>query len=239
MGFLKTDLPRSPPSRTKMTSVRVCFLLDCTGSMEPWITAAKRKVVEIADKIVAQHPDTDVKMGLIGYRDYDDRRRFEKTNFTTPDLIAAALTHIEAFGGDDTAEDVAGGITHATNLCWGSADVSMIVHIADAPAHGWWFHEPNISDRYPGGDPAGWDLEGVFESMAEDGIEYTFVRITSATDMMTEVCRKAYGDDSRFHVVDLHTQPCETAGDPEEMFSEAVSRAVNTSIERYTASQSQ
>ena len=30
-------------------NVKICFVMDCTGSMEPWIEQAKTRIVEITD----------------------------------------------------------------------------------------------------------------------------------------------------------------------------------------------
>lgn len=223
--------------------VKVAFVLDATASMGPWIQAAKNQVVEMMHAISAQNPNVTIRVALAAYRDYGDHwRRFETTSFTTPENIENALKYIHAVGGDDIAEDVVGGLVQASELHWDDADIRMIVHIADAPAHGLRFHDAELSDRFPNGDPEGWDLEGVVTSLAEEDIEYTFVKITSATDKMVDVFREAYGNDSKFRVIDLRPQQYDgSLGDPENdmtsLLSRGVSRAVTMSITQNTSSQ--
>lgn len=221
---------------SKMLSVRICFVLDCTASMHPWIHAAKRKVVEIVDNVHHEYPDADVQVGLVGYRDYDDRQRFHITDFTTADILESQLREIRAEGGDDEAEDVANALYTSIGLSWGDADVCMVFHIADAPAHGLVFHEPHISDRFPGGDPDGFDPRRAIMRFAENGVRYAFIKMTQVTDKMIGVFQEAYGGDG-FQVIDL--TPQRAGEDPAPLLSSAVSRAVSDTIMHYTASQSQ
>lgn len=222
--------------------VKVAFVLDATASMGPWIQAAKDQVVDMMTDIKAEHPNVNIQVALVAYRDYGDRRRFETTKFTTAEAIENALKYIYPVGGDDIAEDVAGALVQASELSWADADVRMIVHIADAPAHGQRFHNTDVSDRFPDGDPDGWDLEGVVTSLAEEDIEYTFVKITSTTDTMVDVFRSVYGNDSKFQVIDLRPQQYDgSLGDPENsmpsLLSRGVSRAVTLSITQSISSQ--
>jgi hypothetical protein len=59
-------------------SLDLCFVLDCTGSMNAWIESAKVQMRAIASgilpKIQKQHPGIDLKMrfALVGYRDTCD-----------------------------------------------------------------------------------------------------------------------------------------------------------------------
>merc|ERR1712227_1007293 len=48
----------------------ICFVMDCTSSMAPWIEAAKTTV---KDMIAALPPDVPNKrVGFVGYRDFND-----------------------------------------------------------------------------------------------------------------------------------------------------------------------
>lgn len=219
-----------------MVSVRICFVLDCTASMQPWITAAKHKVVEIVDNVRREYPDADVEVGLVGYRDYDDEQRFHVIDFTSADAIEARLHGIRAEGGDDEAEDIANALYASLGLSWGDADVCMVFHIADAPAHGLAFHDAHVSDRFPGGDPAGFDPRRAIMRFAENGVRYAFIKMTRITDKMIDVFQEAYGGDG-FQVIDL--TPQRYGEDPAPLLSAAVTRALSDSIVNYTASQAQ
>jgi hypothetical protein len=219
-----------------MTTVKIAFLLDCTGSMGYWIRTAKTKISEIVGNVLGEHADAVIEVALIAYRDYDDRERFVIRDFTSPDVIRQVLGTIDAEGGDDEAEDIAHAIQQCSALSWGSADVRMVFHIADAPAHGSMFHTPSVSDRFPEGDPEGLDPRVFLRMMSNDGFVYTFVKITSATDTMLDAFYNAWTGPGMFQVIDLTPQRVGRRR-ANEVFSEEVSRAVSYAIDPSTFSQ--
>lgn len=216
-------------------TVKIAFLLDCTASMEPWIQTAKTKIREIVDNVLAEHPDSDVKVGLMGYRDYDDEQRFIPVDFTTPEEVRNALQNVAAEGGDDQAEDVAHAIQQMLAMSWDNADIRMVFHIADAPAHGLAFHRPSVSDRFPDGDPEGLNPCGLLHIMSNQAFVYTFVKITDMTDTMLDTFYNAWTGPGVFQVIDLRPQRVGTHAT--NHFSPNVSRVVNETIDRYTLSQ--
>ena len=206
------------------TRVRTCFLVDCTGSMEPWIQAAKNQIVDIVNGTDAH----DYEVAFVGYRDYGDRMRFHTLHFMGPRDLVGCMDAIHAEGGTDIAEDVAGGLLAVRELNWSNSDVRTIVHIADAPCHGMAFHDVHISDRFPAGDPGGLDPLVLMKDFSDREFTYTFVRINSSTDTMLAEFHNVYT--SPFVVLDLE-------GQSRRRMTDGVVRSVNNSIERYTASQ--
>ena len=67
-------------------------------------------------------------------------------DFGTPEAFASFLNGVEAKGGADTCEDVHGGLEAALNLSWNRKN-KVLIHIADAPAHGSRFNG-GCSDYY-------------------------------------------------------------------------------------------
>ncbi len=226
----------------RTTLVKVCFVLDCTASMEPWIQQAKTRIDEIARKIETDNPGAEVLISFVGYRDYGDEARRIVIPFQEPRLTMREIRGVFAEGGDDAAEDVAHALMEAHHLDWYDADVKCVVHIADAPAHGLQFHSPSVSDRYPRGDPNGLDPRDFVERMSFLDINFTFVKINKTTDTMIEQFHNCYGHGGEFRVIDLRPQHYDRSlGDPQEhvsnLLSAAVSRDVTHSIQRHTASQ--
>jgi hypothetical protein len=231
---------------TPRVIVKIAFVLDCTGSMEPWIHEAKTKIQDIIGQNRRKHPNAHFEIALVAYRDYDDTVRMLVTDFTSPSAIVRSLDPIHADGGDDEAEDIAGALDRTWGLTWEPSDVRLIFHIADAPAHGMAFHSPRVSDRFPQGDPEGQEPRALLRHLAHQGIEYTFVRITSSTDTMIDVFHDTYTRTGGvFRVIDLHPQSYDgrygrvLSGNMAEALSPAVTRAVSQAVERYTASQSE
>ena len=120
-------------------TVEVAFVLDTTGSMGPLIEGAKRKIWSIATSIVDAHPDAQIRMGLVAYRDIGDEyvtKRFELT--TDIQDLYASLLELRAKGGGDWPESVNEALEIAVNkLAWTSGDeVRRIVFlVGDAPPH--------------------------------------------------------------------------------------------------------
>lgn len=251
MDSKKTDRPSQRLQRqSKMmlppVTVKIAFVLDCTGSMEPWIQEAKTKLHECVESTREIHPTAHIEIGLVAYRDYGDMMRRRVVDFTSAREIERALEDVHAEGGDDEAEDVAGALERVCGLTWGPSDVRMVIHIADAPAHGIQFHAPRVSDRFPDGDPEGKDPLDSIRHLADQEIEVTFVRITSSTDVMTDGFRTTYirrqGNHGRFSVLDLHPQSYDGRYGPRQggmagLLSPAVTRSVSEAVTRHSASQ--
>jgi hypothetical protein len=226
---------------TADTSIRVkiCFVMDCTGSMEPWIEQAKTRITEITDNVSMDSPNARCTVGFVGYRDYGDREQAIVVPFQHPEDAMERIQGVYADGGDDIAEDVAHGLQNALNMDWSGADVRMIVHIADAPAHGFMYHSPLISDRYPRGDPAGLNPEDILQRLSSLDIDFTFVRINDSTDTMLEAFYNSYAHDGSFRVLDLRPQAFGTrrTEDTSTLLPPLLSRAITQSIGQRTISQ--
>lgn len=214
-----------------MTRVKLAFVLDCTASMGPWIEEAKAKIGVIIQDVLKEHNHATFQVGLVAYRDYGDEPPLRVLDFTTPENVMVCLHGLPAEGGEDTAEDVARAFYHTMLLGWDDADVRMVFHIADAPPHGLAFHDANISDRYPEGDPYGLDPCNYLRAMYEQGFHYTFVKITSATDKMLDVFHSVWGIRSRFVVLNLSRQSA-------TMMSPLITRSIGDAITQHTSSPS-
>jgi hypothetical protein len=251
MDFRKTDRRHPWPTSlhlSKMTpptiTVKIAFILDCTGSMEPWIHESKTKIQQIISQNRREHPHAHFEVALVAYRDYGDTIRMRVVDFSCPTQIVRSLEPIHADGGDDQAEDVAGALDRTGGLTWGPSDLRLVFHIADAPAHGMLFHTPRVSDRFPEGDPDGHDPRSLLRHLASQEIQYTFVRITSSTDVMIDVFHDVYTHAGGvFRVIDLHPQSYDgrygraTPGNMADILSPAVTRIVSDAVSQYTASQ--
>jgi hypothetical protein len=223
-------------------NVKICILMDCTASMEPWIAQARNRMVQMVNTVRTQHPQAVLRVSFVGYRDYGDDQRFVIVPFLEAHETMARIQDVYAEGGDDIAEDVATGLFHALHQHWSDADVKLVFHVADAPAHGLAFHAPNLSDRFPRGDPDGLDPRDFVEKMSFLDIHYTFVKIHHCTDTMIEQFHNCYVQGGSFSVVDLRPQGLprrwydEPEGDP-TILSEVLTRSISESITQYTASQ--
>jgi hypothetical protein len=75
---------RPPKGLLNVSSLDVCFLMDCTGSMADWIAQTKVESLRIADTISDNYPSIQVRYAFVGYRDLGElNKRFEIVPFTT------------------------------------------------------------------------------------------------------------------------------------------------------------
>lgn len=215
--------------------IHLAFLMDCTASMEEWIQAAKDRIHKIVDSTRAQHGnDIQMRVGFVGYRDYGDSVRYIVQDFTDVATLLERIRDVHAEGGDDCAEDVAGGLLQIKHLTWNDGDVKILVHITDAPPHGLQFHARNVSDRFPAGDPEGINPLTLITQLYEEGIDYTCIKINRSTDTMIEQFSNCYLNSSRFTVLDLQVQNLRQRG---HIFEETLSATITASITQYTCSQ--
>lgn len=212
-------------------SVKLCFVMDCTASMEPWLRTARQEILSIVKSMDAKHPHADIRVAFVGYRDHGDADRVFVHDFSDVPTLYAYLHSVVAKGGDDAAEDVAGGLRQAHTLSWSGADLCLLYHIADAPAHGTLYHDEEVSDHYPEGDPLGLDPATILRQFAKEGFHYTFVRITHHTDRMTDVFENAYRKGpGRFSVIDM-------AGRSRHQLATQVYTSLDDTITQYSVSQ--
>ncbi|CAM9481056.1 unnamed protein product [Pylaiella littoralis] len=178
---------RAPQGPQYEKILDLCFVMDCTGSMQRWIDQAKNKLMDIIVKTKRDHGHIRMRVAFVGYRDFGDRVQYERFDFHTeeevPKLLAKLQT-IEAYGGQDVPEDVAGGLKLATGLKW-RGEIRLCILIADAPPHGRVYHHRGMEDRYPNGCPRGHDPSKLlYELQYEIRADFYFVRITQYTDKM-------------------------------------------------------
>lgn len=207
--------------------------MDCTASMAQWLKTARHEVLNLIEYLEDKHPHADVAVAFVGYRDHGDDERILLHDFSDVPTLHAFLSGVVAKGGDDAAEDVASALRQAHTLRWDNADLCLLYHIADAPAHGMLYHDEDVSDRYPEGDPLGLDPATILRQFAKEGFQYTFVRITRHTDKMLDIFENAYRrGPGRFAVIDM-------AGRSRHALAEQVYESLDQTITQYSASQAQ
>ncbi|KLN59242.1 von Willebrand factor, type A [Kiloniella spongiae] len=119
--------------------IEVAFVLDTTGSMADLIDGAKRKIWSIANTIVDIHPDANIEMALIGYRDIGDDYVIKSYDMS-PDIqgLYGNLVHFQANGGGDTPEAVNEALDASVRqLDWteGEDTQRIVFLVGDAPPH--------------------------------------------------------------------------------------------------------
>ena len=172
--------------------VDLAFVIDCTSSMSPHIISVKQTVKIIVRNILKTNKSLSLRLAAVAHRDIRDKNRFEIFDFNKSiKLFESFLGRLEAIGGDDGPEDLAGAIKETNKLSW-SHPTSVTFIIADYPCHGREYHN-NMFDNYPNGT-TGIDvvqeLKALQGKQTEDSsMSVHFGRITHHTDTMIEHLR--------------------------------------------------
>ena len=127
----------------------IVYLIDATGSMGSEINAAKKQVVNILNELQSKYPAINFNFGAIFYRDKIDSPSDKNDFFPLTDNmenLRSQIGTVRAYGGGDGPEDWVEGYKLATNnISWREGS-KLIIHIADAGAHGVEF---SSGDRHP------------------------------------------------------------------------------------------
>lgn len=114
--------------------VDLAFVVDCTGSMGPYIKQTQKNIHNIADQI--SRTAFNVKMALIEYRDHppQDKSFITRVNdFThSVDEMKTWVDGMKASGGGDGPEAVADALEAALQLTYRVDSTKMCVLIGKA-----------------------------------------------------------------------------------------------------------
>ena len=136
-------------SKGKINELDVLFIIDSTGSMFSYITAAKEESKNISEELRKLYPEMMFKYGYIFYRDpIDVKTDFHEIIDLTDNVnsLPEQIGKINATGGGDLPEDWAGAYKMANEkISWRDGN-KVIIHLCDAGAHGKLFTK---SDKYP------------------------------------------------------------------------------------------
>ena len=117
----------------------IVYLLDATGSMGNYLAAAREQCISISDQLRKELPQFDFNFGAVFYRDPIDCPGEKNHTYSLKsdvNLLKMEIGKETASGGGDGPEDWVGGYDLAlNNIAWRNG-TRLIIHIADAPAHG-------------------------------------------------------------------------------------------------------
>jgi hypothetical protein len=173
-------------------SVDIVFVIDCTGSMNPFFEGIKkwvRKLARDAEKCLSQYISDEEKLalGIVMYRDHppQDKSFVTGTLQLTHDysIFKKTVCDMKANGGGDQPEAVLDGLYEAIiGIKWRSDSEKFIYHILDAPPHGKEFS--NMDDAFKNGCPCGKNWDEVLLKMREKEIDYTVIKLSPDIDRM-------------------------------------------------------
>jgi von Willebrand factor type A domain len=114
----------------------LALVVDTTGSMTDELEYLKSELGAILADLDRDHPNLDVRVALVAYRDVGDVYVTRTFPFTS-DIAAlrADLSQQRADGGGDYPEAVDQAMARAVALDWRPDAVKSILFVADAPPH--------------------------------------------------------------------------------------------------------
>jgi VWA domain-containing protein len=123
-----------------LNQVDLCFTVDTTGSMGPFIQAAKQHLLETIRTLRADQ-GIDLQAGLVEYRDHPPQDRSFVTRLypLTADLeeMQRVINSLRADGGGDAPEAVFDGVHDACNrMSWREHSCRFVLLVGDSPPHG-------------------------------------------------------------------------------------------------------
>ena len=98
------------------------------------------------------------------------------------------VSKIEATGGEDTCEDVQGGLKLALMQDWTVEATKKVVFICDAPGHGSDINGGEWDD-YPGGSLEGLQIKDLMLQFKERNIEFVVIKLKDYCNDMINVMK--------------------------------------------------
>jgi len=161
---------------------KICFIVDATGSMEMFMASTANKVQNIAEAVKMTNLDMILEVAAVFYRDFGNKNQYEIIPFTENiEGFITAFKNVEAEGGDDICEDVAGGFRHMLDLDWSGAAIRNVFLVCDAPPHGLEWHTPECNDNFKDND---FNLGSLIKETQNRNIILTVMRTSGTLNTM-------------------------------------------------------
>ena len=167
----------------------IIYMIDATGSMDPWIDAAADRCLNISEELKAKFPYLEFYFGGIFYRDPVDSKQDEHEVFDLTNDMSRLIDNfknIKANGGEDEPEDWVGAYERAINSINWKDGTKLIIHIADAPAHTKEFCGKKNHEEEAG------KLPRILSMCAKKGIKIIGFSIDEAAKKSFDVCELYY-----------------------------------------------
>jgi len=174
-------------------SVDIVYLIDATGSMGSEINAANQKVESILEELENKFKNLNLSFnfGAVFYRDRIDCKDDINEYIPLTDNIVKLkqfISKIKAKGGGDTPEDWVEGYNLALNKMNWRNGIKLIIHIADAGAHG---KEFSKNDKY---DKEGPKLKEHIKKCVENNINIVGFKISDVPEQSFDKIKEIYNE---------------------------------------------
>ena len=182
------------PKIINHTSLDFLFIIDTTGSMEPYVDVTKKKLIKVMEIIKSEYNEIEINLAFIGYKDICEifNKDFLVIPFTQNyEDAKEKINKIEVGGGDDTAEDIAWAFEKALEMKW-TNEIRVAFLVTDAPCHGKQYHKKNLLDYYPEEVPNREKMENLVNKMVSKNISLICIKLNDDTNIMYGKFKEIY-----------------------------------------------
>ena len=172
------------------------FILDITNSMDQYLDETKNKIIDMIKEIQRQCAGSDIYLGFIGYKDFNDLdfgEEYINLEFTKDyEKIKNNILYLKAEGGGDIPEDLCGALEMGDKKDWtGKSRFALLV--TDSPCHGTKYHDlGRDEDNFPDGDREKRNIEDYIINFAKKDISLYCLKIDEKTDKMFKIFKDIY-----------------------------------------------
>ncbi len=112
----------------------IALVIDATGSMGDELNYIQSELEWVLSEVGEAHPNTDIRVGLVLYRDLGDAYVTQSVDFTSDcEQFLADLAAGRADGGGDYPEAMGEAMAAAMELSWSETATRVLFLVADAP----------------------------------------------------------------------------------------------------------
>ncbi|KAM3136527.1 hypothetical protein pb186bvf_011330 [Paramecium bursaria] len=173
----------------KTIGLDICFIIDTTSSMGPYIELVKdiiRKLMKSTKRYINKQGNETLQFSVVSYKDHTDKDVVKSIDFTKHERAVVFLNNLKASGGQDIPEAMFDGLWEALNMSWRDQSKRFMFLVADSPPHGNpLFH--NYEDDYPDGCPCGLDENHILNAIKQMKIDFIVLKLNSQLDQTISV----------------------------------------------------
>ncbi|KAL4442370.1 hypothetical protein ABPG74_005711 [Tetrahymena malaccensis] len=201
------------------------FIVDCTQSMDQWISFVKDKIQDIVRSVHLAFPSFTFRYSFIGYRDFGDKK---VENFSFSNDLQQFQNHvskIKASGGGDIPEDMISGLKDGLDQKFES-NVKTAFMIFDAPSHGKKYHDENIKDDHEPKET----IEQYIKQYAQKDIYMTLMMLGSNKKYIAQKTFDAIINEYTYNQKEKYIYSLKTDQKPDDLIQNFISKTIQKSI---------
>ena len=205
-GKIKEELKKKTEKFINQSRLDILFIIDSTNSINTFLEDIKQNFLMIIDEIITKCPTSIMHVGFIAYTDFSEL--YFGISYKDVDFIKITkneegkkeifqkINELKSDGGGDTCEDLTGAFQLSLKKSWQGFSKFAIL-ATDAPCHGKEFHDPEIEDNYPEGDPEKRDIKKYVQEFAEREIYLFCAEYDKSTEKMFGIFKEIYNKNKK------------------------------------------